>query len=244
MIKIGNKTIKGVYIKIGNDVKRLLVQMKDGNQVRNFIRYTIQKILTYDFTESTSSSRSNTFTIDNLISVDEITVDNGKVSYTINNNKVTVNVSGGSSRSVWDSTRYSKYVTDYTTSSIDSFSSTKSYSSGGYSGTLRKSGNSYVSSGSYTPADSKVVKVIKTVSGGLKYTWDGSKWTSQRVNINGSNTISYNENGYSGTLKADLLNPISETGIWAKGAQGEWLAAHPNWKLCWRVTYIIWNRNL
>lgn len=155
MIQIGNKKIKGIYIKVGTEVKRLLLQGKTENQIRNFIIYSLKKSLEYQFNESTSSSRSNTFTIDNLISIDEVTVDNGSVTYNIDGNKVTVNVSGSNSRSEYDSTKYSKSASDYKTSNNDSFPSSMGYSSDGYSGTLYKNGGSYVSSGSYKP-DEKV----------------------------------------------------------------------------------------
>lgn len=202
MIKIGNKKITGIYIKVGTVVKRLLLQGKTENQIRNFIIYSLQKSLEYQFNDSTSSSRSNTFTIDNLICIDEISVDNGSVTYSISGNKVTVNVSGGSSRSEYDSSKYSKSVSDYKTSSADSFSSSMGYSSDGYTGTIYKDGNSYVSSGSYTTSDSKTVTANKT---------DELVYTNGIPNRQLPRSMNYNENGYSGTLTiARVVYPSEE----------------------------------
>lgn len=194
MIKIGNKKITGIYIKVGTVVKRLLLQGKTENQIRNFIIYSLQKSLEYQFNESTSSSRSNTFTIDNLISIDEITVDNGSVTYSVAGNKITVNVSGGNSRSEYDSSKYSKSASDYKTSSTNSFPSSMSYSSDGYSGTLYKDGGSYVSSGEYIPSDEKylsseAIRVLVSYENGTKVSGDIPS------------TYNYNKYGYSGRLQ-------------------------------------------
>lgn len=203
-IKIDGKirTVKGVYYKAGNELKRLLVQMKDGSQVRNFIRYTIQKVFKYDFPESTSQTRSTKINLLDLISIDGITVDTGEVSYIGNGEELTITVKNGkSSRSEYDDKKYSKTVTDYSTSSSNSFSSSRSYNSGGYTGTLYKNGSSYVSSGSYYPGDSKEVTHTAEIVESNYWKWNGTKWEWVRRTYSGSqSSYYYNSGGYSGTL--------------------------------------------
>lgn len=205
-IKIGTeiKQIKGIYYKIGNEVKRLLVKSKIDSEIKDFIKYTIQKLLTYDFVESTSQSMSNTFNFPNLISVDEVTVDNGNVTYTKKQDNVNVNVNNGTvSKSVYDSQKYSMSKEDYRDSSSNSFASSISCSSDGYSGTLYASGSSYVSSGSYTPADSKTVTENHTASQSDIKKWNGTNWVDIDQVITGDTScspITYNSGGYSGTL--------------------------------------------
>ncbi|AKA69821.1 hypothetical protein [Clostridium scatologenes] len=207
-IKIGTeiKQIKGIYYKIGNEVKRLLVKSKVGSEIKDFIKYTIQKLLTYDFTESTSQSMSNTFNFSNLISVDEVTVNNGNVSYTKNQDNVIVSVSNGTvSRSAYDSTKYATYKEEYRDSSSNSFASSISSSSGGYSGTLYASGGSYVASGSYIPSDSKEATGTRTLGGFNNFEWNkynNNLWAPMGSSVAPAAGIYYYEdsNGYSGSL--------------------------------------------
>jgi hypothetical protein len=156
------------------------------------------------FYESTSQSQSQVVTISNLNSVTSSTINTGSVSTSVSGNNVTVYASNGTStRSVWDSYKYSSYASDYLTGSSDSFPSSISYSSGSYSGTLSKSGSAYVSSGSYTPEDSKS---ISGYNPGTSTTWDTYKYNGYGWGLydtyagNVPNTISYNSDGYSGTL--------------------------------------------
>ncbi|AWI04078.1 hypothetical protein [Clostridium drakei] len=200
LIKVGTeiKQIKSIYYKVGNEVKRLLVKNKVVSEIKDFIKYTIQKLLAYDFAESTLQSMSNTLNFPNLISVDEVTVDNGNVTYTKNQDNVTVSVNNGTvSRSTYDSTKYSMYKEDYRDSSSNSFASSISCSSGGYSGTLYESGSSYVSSGSYTPSDSKTITTTQSGTAyALIYGVGGEgNWENMPPS-----SISYNSDGYSGTL--------------------------------------------
>ncbi|WP_268051468.1 hypothetical protein [Clostridium ganghwense] len=212
------KQIKSIYYKVGNEIKRLLVKSKIDSEIIDFIKYTIQKILDYTFSESTSSSRSYTFNFPNLISIDEITVDTGNVNYTTEGDNVNVSVSAGNYiRSSYSSTKYSKSATDYRTSSSNSFSSSVSYSNDGYSGTLYKSGSSYVYSGSYTPSDSKTVATTKHTYDRFYKKWNGNRWETDHIDWarGGGFPISYNENGYSGNLthkstvmdKSEVFNP-------------------------------------
>lgn len=197
MIQIGDKKIKGIYYKVGDEIKRLLVKSKIGNEIKDFIRYTIQKVEVFNFEESMSNIRSKTFILDGLISIDEVIVDNGNIEYKIDGDKVTVTVSNGNSREEHNSKKYNKIATSYTTSSTDSFSSTKPYSNGGYTGTLNRDGSSYVYSGSYTRSDSKTVttKVSDTMIINFRTMSPDTDWNNKP-----SSSISYNEDGYSGTL--------------------------------------------
>lgn len=58
--------------------------------------YAAANTTTVTFSSSTSQSRSQTVTIDNLYSISSMTVNTGSVSYSVNGNNVTINVSGGS----------------------------------------------------------------------------------------------------------------------------------------------------
>lgn len=114
-------------------------------------------ILNFTTTETTSRTRTLTYTLPNLNSVNSVRVDIGSVSVLhIVGNQVTVQVSGGSiSNTVQTGGSYtpsdSKTVTDIMsgrgtswlpilgTPSIPSFPSNISYNSGGYSGVLSSS---------------------------------------------------------------------------------------------------------
>jgi len=159
--KIGGQwvNIKNVWLKINGEWKQNVIPKgKIDNAWKEFIEYYILKTVAHNFSSSTSRSRSVTLTLDGLISIDSITVNTGIVSYTVSGNKITINVSGGNGDSFYDSTKYSKSAVGSRTSTTNSFDSTYPYSSDGYTGTLYKSGSSYVSSGAYTPADTKYVE--------------------------------------------------------------------------------------
>lgn len=147
-------------------------------------------------------SLSKTVNIPNLKNIESVSVDTGSVSYTKNGENVTLNVSGGTAvRSVPNPTKYSKTATDYTTSSTNSFNSTKSYSDAdGYKDPLNKDGDSYIVSGS--PADSKNV----TESGIVKITSLRRKTNdahSDELSYFISDTKSYNKDRFTGTLIVD-----------------------------------------
>lgn len=127
------------------------------------------------FPDSTSRTQSKSVVVPEKAVVTSANVNTGNVSFTQNGRNVLVTVSGGvSTGSMYDPYKNSRTETTTRTSSSNSFSNSVSYNSGGYSGTLYKSGGSYVYSGSYTSADSKTV-----------------------TNQPSSN---YNSGGYSGTL--------------------------------------------
>ncbi len=145
------------------------------------------------------SSLSKVINIPNLQSIESITTNTGSVSHTKNGENVTINASGGSSsRSENNPYKYSKYVNDYSTSSSDSFSNTKNYNSGGYSGTLTKSGGSFVSSGS--PADSKVATHTRSTWVREYKKWNGTDWISDGYDTNFTSTYNYSSGGYTGIL--------------------------------------------
>ena len=117
----------------------------------------ITKTMTVTFPESTTRNRNQTVTIPNLKSVIRVTVNTGNVSHTVNGEKVTVNVSNGViTRKVQTGGSYtpadSKIATDSRQTSAGgnpaSLPASLSYNSGGYSGTLNKSGNATVINGS------------------------------------------------------------------------------------------------
>lgn len=92
---------------------------------------------TVNFSKSTARTRSSTVTITDLVNVTNVTVDTGNVTYSVNGDNVTVNVSGGS---YVDSYRPSKTVekTINTGSSLPASSYYYSDSSD-YTGSDRKS---------------------------------------------------------------------------------------------------------
>jgi hypothetical protein len=160
------------------------------------------------FEESTTRTRSKVATIQNLKNVLNVTVDTGNVSFTVNGNDVTVNVSNGAyTRYTTTSYTPSRVQTDYRTSSIDSFVSSISYNSGGYSGTLNKNGSSYVTSGSYTPAQSKTGYAYGGQTGCADWIWTSSGWSSGGTYFPSPGSVSYNQDGYSGTLSNTRVMP-------------------------------------
>ena len=139
---------------------------------------------TVTFSESTSSSRSDTITITNLHSISKVSVNTGSVSHSRNGNNVTINVWGGSPRvSTESSTAY-----DFLYSTNNEFANFISYNINGFSGTLYKSGSSFVESGEYIPPDSKTATASLT-----------------KNENNFPLKLTYNEGNYSGEL--------SKTGI-------------------------------
>lgn len=142
--------------------------------------------------DSSSSSQSKTITISNLGKIKNITVDTGNITYElIDDKQVKINVSGGSYvRRVYDSTKYSKYVTAQTSSN---------YNKDGYTGTLSR----YLYSGSYTPESSKTVNedgIVYITATRKKIAED----KSVEISYNLTNTKHYNRNGYTGTLTATI----------------------------------------
>ena len=172
--------------------------------------------------DSTSQAQSKVVTIPNLKSVDSISVNTGTVTKTISGNDVTINCSGGTSVRQ-TSSQPSQNATDYRTSSSNSFPSSVSYNSGGYSGTLYTSGLSYVISGSYTSGDSKTATGSQT--GTETAYWEclpsGDSWFWYQYPTNTlPSTISYNDGTYSGTLSLQSTSggAPTKTGTGTPGA--------------------------
>ncbi|SKC82867.1 hypothetical protein [Maledivibacter halophilus] len=142
--------------------------------------------------DSSSSSQSKTITIPNLGKIKNITADTGNVTYElIDNQQVKINASGGNYvRRVYDSKKYSKYVSGQTSSN---------YNKDGYTGTLSR----YLYSGSYTPGHSKSVS-----EDGIVYITAKEKKVAEdksvQVSYNLTNTKKYDRNGYIGTLTATI----------------------------------------
>lgn len=147
---------------------------------------------TISFPSSPSRSQSKTITIPNLKSVTSISVDTGTVSYTVNGNNVTITVNNGAPTG---SHTPSKTVTDSLTNTTGSFPSSISYNSGGYSGTLYKSGSvtQVQTGGTYIPADSFVAEETRSFS--------RSGDPCNLPPFNAPDNIPYNSGGYTGTLK-------------------------------------------
>lgn len=184
MIKLGNKSIKGIYIKIGTEIKQLFLKEKKDNKLIDYILYNINKDIEYEFNQANRMYRTNTFTVDGLIDVESITVDNGTVEYKIDGNKLTVIVDNGKGILDYNPCKnFKEGIKNFKTSNTNNFSMSMEYTEGDYSGTLYAKGNSYVSSGSYTPSASKQVTDYRTSS-------------SDSFN----SSMSYNSSGYSGTL--------------------------------------------
>ncbi|WCK57674.1 hypothetical protein PP175_26935 (plasmid) [Aneurinibacillus sp. Ricciae_BoGa-3] len=143
----------------------------------------VTKTQTISFPSNSQQNRSQTLTIPNLKEVKSVTVDNGNVSYSVNGNQLTLNVSNGSGSTVQTGGSYSPADTKYVTGQTSAYY----WDYQGYSGYL----SSYLYSGSYTSYDSK-------------YMTD----TSISSSNNFSSTKYYNSGGYSGTLSANG-NPSS-----------------------------------
>lgn len=178
-----------------------------------FIAYA-SKSQTITFDTSMQQNRSQTITIPNLQSIDSISVDTGNVSYSINGEQVTITVSNGTATSsLYNSTKYSKFVLAFRTSSNNSFNSTYGYSDGsGYSGYLPKSMSSYVISGSYSPSDTKTVSDTRT---GYDY---GNSPSDVLSTYNPPSSINYNSGGYSGILSRSSVS----RGSWEVGWSAFW----------------------
>lgn len=155
------------------------------------------------FDESTSQTRSKTITLPHLGKILSVLVDNGNVNYSKSGYDLTVTVSNGdwlSRDPYFDPQKYSKYMTEQSTSTSTHFSYSKSYSdSDGYSGTLTKKGSPVVISGNYKPSDSQTVSTFE--SGSSNYL---------------PASLSYNSGGYSGILQGQGVtrNSVADGGYW------------------------------
>lgn len=192
MIKIGDKKISEIIFKVGDKVKRISVKMKVDNNIEDFVLYSILKSMEYNSGLLSYSNHTHTIEINDLVSVENVSVNNGEVSYTVNGNKVTINAKNGKIIKQSNPTKYQKEVNEYLTSNSNSFSSSLDYNKEEYSGKLSKDGDSYVDSGSYEPSTSKQVNEYRTSS-----------------SDSFASSISYNSGGYTGTLNKDGSSYVS-----------------------------------
>jgi hypothetical protein len=175
-------------------------------------------IQSFTTTETTSRTRTMTYTLPNLKSISSIKVNTGNVTVTnINGEQVTVQISGGAyTRRVQTGGSYTPADTKFVTNQTST-----NYNSGGYTGTLTQ----YVHSGIYTPADTKFVTNQTSRSynsGGYTGTltqyishyeptietktetysmWLAGYRTPEQA-MSQYPTYFYNKDGYSGTLNA------------------------------------------
>ncbi|MCR8987948.1 hypothetical protein NW801_23455 [Brevibacillus laterosporus] len=162
---------------------------------------TIKK-LEKQFDELSYSAQTHTLTIPGLNSIKSVTVNTGTVSYKVSGNTVTFTFGGGSyTRWVQSGGSYvpseNKVVTTSQTSSSNSFPSSISYNSGGFSGTLSRDGSPTQRLVSGSTGDSKSVSKSRSVSSGKMNSCPEAERSAERSL---PSSISYNEGGYSGTL--------------------------------------------
>lgn len=192
MIKIGDKKISEIIFKVGDKVKKISVKMKVDNNIEDFILYSILKSMEYNSGLLLYSNHSHTIEINDLVSIEDVTVNNGEVTYSVNGNKVTINAKNGKIIKQANPTKYQKDISEYRTSSSNNFDSSLDYNKDEYSGKLSKDGSSYVDSGSYEPSASKQATDYRTSS-----------------SDSFSSSVSYNSGGYTGTLTKDGSSYVS-----------------------------------
>ena len=183
------KNVKNVWENVNGIWKEKVIPKGNINGVwKEFIAYVTLILNTINLPSSTVKNRTYSLVVNNLDSVVSVTVDTGQVTYTISGNTINLTTDNGNIiNTLYNSTKYSKTATGYSTNTSNSFSVTYNYNDGSYVGTLTKNGVSYVISGSYTPQDSKTATDSRsTVVGGSA----GSLPSS----------VGYNVGGYSGTL--------------------------------------------
>jgi murein DD-endopeptidase MepM/ murein hydrolase activator NlpD len=158
---------------------------------------------TVSFETSTARSRSKTVYIPNLKRITSIKSNTGSVSYSISGDNVTVNVNNGAAVDSYTPSSYITYTDSRTTtsSSPPSFSNTYYYNSGGYSGTLSKSGSVSTSQTQYALYQYSQ-KYAGTLYGPTQsqYQTYTSSYESSSSSPSFSSTYYYSSGGYSGTL--------------------------------------------
>lgn len=160
----------------------------------------ISKTATVTFSESQQQSQSQTVNLPNLASVDTVAVDNGNVSITQNGTNLTVNVSNGSVKRTYTPSKAATSTSDQYLN--NSFSATKSYNDGAYSGSLSQSGSPYVVSGSYTPATTHYYGGNAGGADGSLYKdvtfWDWCYWDGNNMNYQyvTNNDVNQDPNNY------------------------------------------------
>lgn len=208
------KQCKAVWLNVGGTWKKATNKINVNGIWKDCIMYVVEATTNVSFGSSTAQSSIQTISLKDLVEIKSVTVDNGTVTYTVNGENVTINVNNGSAYSHYSPYMYSRNAGAIKSSSTDSFPDSIPFSSGGYSGTLYKSGSSTVSSGIYTPADSKFVTGQSSSnynSGGYsgtlsQYVASGSYTQADSKQVKfvraapSSETYYYNQDGYSGIL--------------------------------------------
>lgn len=198
--------------------------------INTFTTYAFESDEKINIKSQTTSSISNSYSQrvtkkikleDRAVKVNSIDVNNGKVvsfSFDSSTKILTLIVDSGTSNSLYNPYKYSKSVSVEKDSSSTSFQSSVYYSSGGYSGTLYKSGSYYKNSSLTEPADSKTISsydsttvlydVYKNDSNDAKTESAIASNVRSDVmslyNWSTSDTRYYSSGGYSGTLRASI----------------------------------------
>lgn len=171
---------------VGNPIN---IRAVDNIDIDTYGINTTIKTIKYDFNNNSSKANEFSMQIPKGVSIRGISLGVGNVlssTYNKDTQMLTVKVDNGKENKTYNYYQSSKYVSDWDTSSTNSFSSYYSYSdSYGYSGSIYKDGSSYVNSGSYTAAQTKTVTDY-ALSTGPFFSYPSS--------------ISYNSGGYSGSL--------------------------------------------
>lgn len=211
------KQCNAIWVNANGNWKKVINKINVNGVWKDCISYWVEETVNVNFNSSTIVSRSQTINLPNLMEVKNVSADNGTVNYTVSGENVTVNVTGGTSTQVYNSTKYSENITTSQSSYSNNFPQSMSYSSGGYSGTLLKSGSvsgtTVQTGGSYTPADSKIVSNTYTVTGYTYCTFKNGSWVSNgNITTVGMDDKYYSSDGYSGTLKwQSAVGELSET---------------------------------
>ena len=176
-----------------------------------FLSNDASAVITTDthFFESTSRTQNQTVNFVNGLQVKEVTVNTGNVTYSVSGNQINLILTNGT---ITYTGTPQQQVSITQTSSVNSFPTSIPYSAGGYSGTLYKTGSSYVYSGS--AGDSKTATGTLNFTSWIKYQWNGSNWVMIDSYSPNNPTIPYGPDaqGYSGTLY--------KTGYAANGESG------------------------
>jgi hypothetical protein len=170
-------------------------------------------VITKTFAESTARTQTQSLTIPKLKSVKSVTVNTGTVTYSVSDQTITFQLQNGSvSRTVQTGGSYtpadSKTVTESRTSSSNNLPSSIPYNSGGYSGTLYGQGiTQTVISGS--AGGSKTVTETRTYEASV---FEAGNWDQVYAAALAGlpSNISYNNGGYTGTLKKTSAKIISQ----------------------------------
>lgn len=192
-ILIGICKTKGIEISRKASLNKVISEII--NKLLGYVKE--QKSIKKELEESQEQNRKIVITLDDLISVDEIKIDNGEVTHEIDDDDVIIKITNGKPISKSEMKTLTKEVTDSKTSSSNEFPENIQYDKEGFTGKLSKDGESIVISGNKVSSDSITETDVRTSS-----------------TDNFESTISYNHNGYSGVLYKDgesFISNVSST---------------------------------